>query len=114
MTREHGAGDQPSSAEFATLDTSLLHTTNQTAQAGRIRYSTMNDGPRAGEPFSDKSLQCPVKVVKNETSGVWHLIGSRGCGREPTGETVEGTWAEIRDRVVRDAGDQCSNCRWPN
>ncbi|MEF8776336.1 MAG: hypothetical protein V5A43_07515 [Haloarculaceae archaeon] len=54
-----------------------------------------------------------MQAVKNKTSGVWHLIGSRGCGRDPAGETVEGTWAEIRDRVDRDAGDRCSTCRWP-
>jgi hypothetical protein len=54
-----------------------------------------------------------MKAAQTPASGTWHIIGSRGCGTEPDGDTVEGTWAEIRDRVDRDAGDRCSHCRWP-
>lgn len=55
-----------------------------------------------------------MKVVKNDSSGTWHLVGSRGCGSEPDGERVEGSWAVIRDRVTRDEGPRCSHCRWPS
>jgi len=55
-----------------------------------------------------------MKAVKNERSETWHLVGSRGCGADPDGDVVEGTWAEIRDRVERDAGSTCSRCRWPS
>jgi len=54
-----------------------------------------------------------MKTIRNEQSGTWHLIGARGCGTEPDGETVEGNWAEVRDRVGRDSGDRCSRCNWP-
>jgi len=58
-----------------------------------------------------------VQAVKNERSGTWHLLGSRGCGVDPSGdaygEVVEGSWAEIRDEVSRDEGEPCSRCRWP-
>ncbi len=54
-----------------------------------------------------------MRAVQNEGTGTWHLIGARGCGAEPDGETAEGNWAVIRDTVDRDAGDQCSNCNWP-
>jgi len=55
-----------------------------------------------------------MKAIRNEQSGTWHLVGSRGCGAEPDGETVEENWAEVRDRVDRDAGERCTNCRWPS
>jgi len=61
-------------------------------------------------PRDDQSM----KAVKNERSGTWHLVGSRGCGAEPDGEVVDGPWAEIRDRVERDEGSPCSRCRWPS
>jgi len=54
-----------------------------------------------------------MKAVKNENSSTWHLIGDRGCGAEPEGETVGGSWAEIRDTVERDDGSRCTRCRWP-
>ncbi len=54
-----------------------------------------------------------MKAVKNARSGTWHLVGTRGCGAEPDGDAVDGSWAEIRDRVQRDDGEQCANCRWP-
>jgi len=54
-----------------------------------------------------------MKAVRNEGSGMWHLIGTRGCGAEPDGETVEGNWAEVRDHVDRDEGSRCTRCRWP-
>ena len=53
-----------------------------------------------------------MKAVKNARSGTWHLVGSRGCGAEPDGEVVEGSWAVIRDRVEREGG-WCKQCRWP-
>jgi hypothetical protein len=28
-------------------------------------------------------------------------------------EVLEGTWAEVRDEVSRDAGSRCRRCRWP-
>lgn len=55
-----------------------------------------------------------MKARKNATSGTWHLVGPRGCGSEPDGEVVEGTWAVIRDTVDRDDGSRCSHCRWPS
>lgn len=55
-----------------------------------------------------------MKVIHNEQTDTWHLLGTRGCGAEPDGETVEGTWAAIRDRVDRDTGDRCRNCNWPS
>lgn len=54
-----------------------------------------------------------MRAAQTERSGTWHLLGARGCGADPDGETVEGTWAEIRDTVDRDDGDRCRNCRWP-
>ena len=54
-----------------------------------------------------------MEAVQNEGTGTWHLLGARGCGAVPSGERIEGTWAEIRDRVDRDAGDRCGNCNWP-
>jgi len=54
-----------------------------------------------------------VKAVQNATSGTWHLVGPRGCGAEPDGETVEGTWAVVRDTVEREGSNRCANCRWP-
>ncbi|MEF8781641.1 MAG: hypothetical protein V5A39_01860 [Haloarculaceae archaeon] len=52
-------------------------------------------------------------AIKNADTGTWHLLGARGCGAEPDGETVEAGWSKIRDRVDRDGGDRCSNCNWP-
>jgi hypothetical protein len=54
-----------------------------------------------------------VKAVRNENTGTWHLIGARGCGADPGGTIVTGNWAEVRDRVDRDAGDRCGRCNWP-
>lgn len=54
-----------------------------------------------------------MEAVQNENTRTWHLVGSRGCGADPAGERIEGSWAEIRDRVDRDAGKRCSHCRWP-
>lgn len=54
-----------------------------------------------------------MEAVQHPDSETWHLVGSRGCGVEPDGASVDGSWAEIRDRVDRDSGDRCSNCRWP-
>ncbi|PSP81895.1 hypothetical protein BRC83_10650 [Halobacteriales archaeon QS_1_68_17] len=55
-----------------------------------------------------------MEAIKNPRTGTWHLLGSRGCGSDPDGERVSGSWAEIRDRVERDAGDRCRNCNWPS
>lgn len=55
-----------------------------------------------------------MKVVQNEATGIWHLVGARGCGAEPEGETVEDSWVVVRDTVVRDDGEQCGNCNWPS
>ncbi len=54
-----------------------------------------------------------MKAVLNERSETWHLVGNRGCGAEPDGLRIEGSWAEIRDEVERSAGTPCSHCRWP-
>lgn len=58
-----------------------------------------------------------MQAVRNEGTGIWHLLGSRGCGVDPSGDAygdvLEGTWAEVRDTVSRDAGEPCSRCRWP-
>lgn len=58
-----------------------------------------------------------MKAVRNDETKTWHLLGSRGCGVDPTGEAYgevfEGTWAEVRDEVERDAATPCRNCRWP-
>ena len=59
-----------------------------------------------------------MRYVRNERTGVWHLLGSRGCGVDPRGEAYgevrEGSWAEVRDTVDRDEeGGRCSRCRWP-
>jgi hypothetical protein len=54
-----------------------------------------------------------VRASKNARSGIWHLVGNRGCGADPGDETVEGTWAAVRDRVDRDDAVRCGNCRWP-
>ncbi|MFB6198446.1 MAG: hypothetical protein ABEI52_09300 [Halobacteriaceae archaeon] len=47
-----------------------------------------------------------MKARRNENTGTWHLIGRRGCGTDPDGEMIEGNWAEIRDRVDRDAHER--------
>lgn len=58
-----------------------------------------------------------MEAVRNDRTDTWHLLGSRGCGVDPTGaaydEVFEGTWAELRDRVERDVGTKCRRCRWP-
>jgi len=54
-----------------------------------------------------------MRAVRNERSGTWHLVGTRGCGAEPDGAVVAGSWAEVRDRVDRDAAERCGNCNWP-
>jgi len=54
-----------------------------------------------------------MRAVRNESSGTWHLIGTRGCGTRPDGETIEAQWSKIRDRVERGEGTQCKNCNWP-
>lgn len=54
-----------------------------------------------------------MRATKNEATGTWHLLGSRGCGASPDGEPVEGTWAVIRDTVTRDDASRCANCNWP-
>lgn len=54
-----------------------------------------------------------MKAVLNERSDTWHLLGSRGCGADPDGSVIEGSWAEVRDEVYRDTGKRCSHCRWP-
>ena len=58
-----------------------------------------------------------MQAVRNDRTGVWHLLGSRGCGIDPTGdaygEVLEGNWAEIRDTVDRDDAARCRRCRWP-
>jgi hypothetical protein len=54
-----------------------------------------------------------MRAVQNDRTGTWHLLGARGCGTTPGGKTVDGTWAEIRDQVDRDAGARCTNCNWP-
>lgn len=54
-----------------------------------------------------------MKAVLNEETGTWHLLGARGCGVTPDGDTVDATWSKIRDRVERDTGNRCGNCNWP-
>lgn len=54
-----------------------------------------------------------MEACKNESSGTWHLLGRRGCGASPGGETLEGSWALLRDQIERDEGSQCGNCQWP-
>lgn len=54
-----------------------------------------------------------MRAARNETTETWHLLGARGCGAEPAGERIEGSWAEIRDRVERGVATPCGNCRWP-
>lgn len=58
-----------------------------------------------------------MRAVRNRRTGIWHLVGSRGCDVDPGGDAyddvLEGSWAEIRDEVSRDAGEPCSRCRWP-
>jgi hypothetical protein len=54
-----------------------------------------------------------MQVVQNAKTETWHLVGRRECGADPDGETVEGTWAVVRDTVDRADGDRCGNCRWP-
>lgn len=56
----------------------------------------------------------PMEAIRNNQSETWHLVGSRGCGTEPDSERGEGNWAEVRDRVGRDAGYRCSRCNWPS
>lgn len=54
-----------------------------------------------------------MEAIRNEDSNTWHLVGVRGCGATPDGESVEGTWAVIRDTVDRDEGTRCQRCNWP-
>lgn len=54
-----------------------------------------------------------MEAVQNEQTETWHLLGTRGCGAQPEGDRIEGTWAEIRSRVTRDTGTRCQNCQWP-
>ena len=54
-----------------------------------------------------------MKARLNDESETWHLLGARGCGVKPDGETVDASWSKIRDRVERDAGKRCKNCDWP-
>lgn len=54
-----------------------------------------------------------MKAVRNDETGTWHLIGVRGCGARPDGQTVDARWSKIRDRVDRDSGTRCKNCNWP-
>jgi hypothetical protein len=54
-----------------------------------------------------------MEAARNEGTATWHLIGTRGCGEDPAGDRLEGTWAAIRDHVERDAGTKCRNCQWP-
>lgn len=58
-----------------------------------------------------------MRAVQHVDSAIWHLLGARGCGVDPAGRQygapIDGTWAEIRDHVDRDAGERCRNCRWP-
>jgi hypothetical protein len=54
-----------------------------------------------------------MHAAQTESSGTWHLVGSRGCGADPDGETIEGPWATIRDHVDRSEGSRCSRCNWP-
>jgi hypothetical protein len=54
-----------------------------------------------------------MQASRNERTATWHLIGARGCGADPDGDTISGTWAEIRDVVVRSEATRCHNCNWP-
>lgn len=54
-----------------------------------------------------------MEAIKNERTDTWHLVGTRGCGADTEGESMEGPWAEIRSRVDRDTGTRCRNCNWP-
>jgi hypothetical protein len=54
-----------------------------------------------------------MKAVFNDESEKWHLLGARGCGARPDGETIDASWSKIRDRVERDTGSRCKNCDWP-
>lgn len=54
-----------------------------------------------------------MDAIRNEKTETWHLLGARGCGAEPDGEAVTGTWAAVRDRVERSGAAQCQNCHWP-
>lgn len=54
-----------------------------------------------------------MKAVRNDDTGTWHLLGARGCGAKPDGDTVDARWSKIRDRVDRDSGQRCKNCNWP-
>jgi hypothetical protein len=54
-----------------------------------------------------------MRAARTPSSATWHLLGDRGCGASPDGEAIEGSWAAVRDRVDRDEGSRCANCRWP-
>jgi hypothetical protein len=58
-----------------------------------------------------------MEAVRNDETGVWHLLGSRGCGVDGDGDAygkvVDGNWAVIRDTVDRNEGTRCRRCRWP-
>lgn len=58
-----------------------------------------------------------MDAVRNAETDTWHLLGSRGCGVDPEGDSydpiLEGSWAEIRDTVDRSSGSRCRRCRWP-
>jgi len=54
-----------------------------------------------------------MDAQRNDDTGTWHLVGTRGCGVDPDGRHVSGSWAEIRDAVARGDGDRCSHCDWP-
>jgi len=54
-----------------------------------------------------------MHAAQTESSGIWHLVGSRGCGADPDGATIEGTWATLRDHIDRSEGDRCTRCNWP-
>lgn len=48
------------------------------------------------------------RAVQNEKAGTYHLVGTRGCGAEPDGESVQWSWAVVRDTDESDHGDRCS------
>jgi hypothetical protein len=54
-----------------------------------------------------------MEAVKNRDTETWHLRGARGCGAEPDGQRLTGTWAKIRDEVARSGASRCQNCNWP-
>lgn len=54
-----------------------------------------------------------MHAAQTASSDTWHLIGSRGCGADPYGATIEGTWETLRDHIDRSDGDRCRRCNWP-